>query len=244
MEENKGLETGVEEVSVADLEPVVGEVAEVVEPTPEPQPEPAPEQKFEKAFAKRLSKEAEKIAAETEAKYTQKLSKFEKVLEIAAKENGIDSIDDYVEALLEQYAEPEKPEAPMLDPESLAALEEIKEQRKQRELESEKKTYWDRQAKLLREVGVTDLSQIPDEVLERALENDTDVVFEYLLHDKQQAIKNTEKETIRKLQEQDTPGSMSFGGADEVTDISNLKWNDPKFEELKKRVLSGERVKL
>lgn len=249
MEENKGLEMGVEETSVANLEPeevtneqdvVVEEQSdkEVVEPTVEPV-----ETKFEKAFSKRLSKAQEKIRQEVSSEYEGKLSKFEKVLSHAANEYGI-SIEEYVDGLLEQAEGTDEKGSPSLDSETMELLEELKAQKTETELVNEKKTYWDRQAKQLLDIGVTDLSEIPQEVLERALENDTEIAFEYLKFDKQRAIENAKNETIRNLQETASSGSLSAGGTDDGMDLSKMKWNDPKFEELKKQVLSGKTINL
>ena len=84
MEENKGLEMGVEESSAANLEtePVTNEEVVAVEenPSQEGNPEPATEpdnsseSKFEKAFSKRLSKVSEKISQEVATEYEAKLS--------------------------------------------------------------------------------------------------------------------------------------------------------------------------
>lgn len=253
MEENKGLEMGVEDTGVANLEtePVVNEepteqIEEVAETevteTEVTETEPQPiESKFENAFSKRLSKATEKIRQEVSSEYEGKISRFQKVLEMGAKENGLESVDEYVDALLGEYEEnTDKQNEKQFDPETMAILEELKEQRATQEMEAEKKSYWDKQARQLKEVGVTDLSQIPEEVIERALENDTEIAFEYLKWDKQQAIENAKKETIRKIQEQDSPGSLTGGGYGEGLSISELKWNDPKFEELKNKVLRGE----
>lgn len=81
-------------------------------------------------------------------------------------------------------------------------------------------------------------------MLERALENDTEIAYEYLKWDKQQAIKNAKKEVIREIQETESPGSLSGGGSVSSTDITSLSWDDPKFDELLKQVKSGERTRL
>lgn len=250
MEENMGLEMGVETEGVANLEPevvtepetteeVVAETVEAAEAEPVKEPEHI-DVKFETAFSKRLSKATEKIKGE----YEQKYSKAMKLIELGAKENGFEDLDAYIEAVLsETEVNPNEPKQP-LDPESLEILEELKEKRATEEIEREKKAYFDRQAKLLKDIGVTDLSQIPEEVLERALENDTEIAYEYLKWDKQQAIKNAKKEVIREIQETESPGSLSGGGSVSSTDIASLSWDDPKFDELLKQVKSGERTRL
>ena len=254
MEENKGLEMGVEESSAANLEtePVTNEEVVVVEenPSQEGNPEPATEpdnsseSKFEKAFSKRLSKVSEKIRQEVATEYEAKLSKFERVLSSAAKEYGI-STEEYVDELLDQYKEEGvEGSKPSLDSETMALLEELKTEKSEKEFQQEKKAYWDRQAKQLLDIGVTDLSLIPEEVLERALENDTEIAFEYLKYDKQQAIEQTRRDTIRNIQDTESPGSLSGGGGDDTIDIARMKWNDPKFEKLKQEVLSGQRKSL
>ena len=250
MEENMGLEMGVETEGVANLEPeVVTEpetteevVAETVEATkPETVQEPEHiDVKFENAFSKRLSKATEKIKGE----YEQKYSKVMKIIELGAKEYGFEDLDAYIEAVLSESEGTNTAETQPLDPESLEILEELKEKRATEEIEREKKAYFDRQAKLLKDIGVTDLSQIPEEVLERALENDTEIAYEYLKWDKQQAIKNAKKEVIREIQETESPGSLSGGGSVSSTDITSLSWDDPKFDELLKQVKSGERTRL
>lgn len=252
MEENKVLEVGVEDTGVANLE-----TEEVVTEDPTTQVEVETEQvevektesapiesKFENAFSKRLSKATEKIREETEAKYEARLTKFQKVLEFGAKENGLENVDEYVDALLSDYGDnTDKQNEKQFDPETLEILEELKEQKATREVETEKKLYYDKQARQLKDIGVTDLSQIPEEVFEKALENDTEIAFEYLKWDKQQAIENAKKETIRKIQETETPGSLSGGGSDGV-DYSSLRYDDPKFDELLKDVKSGKRRSL
>ena len=250
MEENMGLEMGVETEGVANLEPevvtepetteeVVTETVEATEQEPVKETEPI-DVKFETAFSKRLSKATEKIKGE----YEQKYSKAMKIIELGAKEYGFEDLDAYIEAVLNESEGPNTAEKQPLDPESLEILEELKEKRATEEIEREKKAYFDRQAKLLKDIGVTDLSQIPEEVLERALENDTEIAYEYLKWDKQQAIKNAKKEVIREIQETESPGSLSGGGSVSSTDITNLSWDDPKFDELLKQVKSGERTRL
>ena len=250
MEENMGLEMGVETEGVANLEPevvtepetteeVVTETVEATEQEPVKETEPI-DVKFETAFSKRLSKATEKIKGE----YDQKYSKAMKIIELGAKEYGFEDLDAYIEAVLNESEGPDTAEKQPLDPESLEILEELKEKRATEEIEREKKAYFDRQAKLLKDIGVTDLSQIPEEVLERALENDTEIAYEYLKWDKQQAIKNAKKEVIREIQETESPGSLSGGGSVSSTDITNLSWDDPKFDELLKQVKSGERTRL
>lgn len=252
MEENKGIEMGVEVEGVANLEPeVVAQpeaTQEVVEETVDTQQEEVTESepvetKFEKAFSKRLSKATEKVREEVKGEYELQLEKFRKVIELGVKENGFNSIDEYIEAVMADFQdEPTDSKSP-LDPESLAILEELKEQKTAKEFENEKRIYWDRQAKLLKDIGVTDMSQIPEEVLEKALDNDTEIAYEYLKWDKQQAIKNAKKEVIREIQETETPGSLTGGGSDS-TDISGLAWDDPKFDEILRQVKSGERKRL
>ena len=186
MEENKGLEMGVEESSAANLEtePVTNEEVVVVEENPLKKGNLNPqrsliirESKFEKAFSKRLSKVSEKIRQEVATEYEAKLSKFERVLSSAAKEYGI-STEEYVDELLDQYKEEGvEGSKPALDSETMALLEELKTEKSEKEFQQEKKAYWDRQAKQLLDIGVTDLSLIPEEVLERALENDTEIAF-------------------------------------------------------------------
>ena len=250
MEENMGLEMGVETEGVANLEPevvtepetteeVVAETVEATEQEPVKETEPI-DVKFETAFSKRLSKATEKIKGE----YEQKYSKAMKIIELGAKEYGFEDLDAYIEAVLNESEGPNTAEKQPLDPESLEILEELKEKRATEEIEREKKAYFDRQAKLLKDIGVTDLSQIPEEVLERALENDTEIAYEYLKWDKQQAIKNAKKEVIREIQETESPGSLSGGGSVSSTDITSLSWDDPKFDELLKQVKSGERTRL
>lgn len=250
MEENMGLEMGVETEGVANLEPevvtepetteeVVTETVEATEEEPVKETEPI-DVKFETAFSKRLSKATEKIKGE----YEQKYSKAMKIIELGAKEYGFEDLDAYIEAVLSESEGPNTAEKQPLDPESLEILEELKEKRATEEIEREKKAYFDRQAKLLKDIGVTDLSQIPEEVLERALENDTEIAYEYLKWDKQQAIKNAKKEVIREIQETESPGSLSGGGSVSSTDITSLSWDDPKFDELLKQVKSGERTRL
>lgn len=250
MEENMGLEMGVETEGVANLEPevvtepetteeVVTETVEATEQEPVKETEPI-DVKFENAFSKRLSKATEKIKGE----YEQKYSKAMKIIELGAKEYGFEDLDAYIEAVLNESEGPNTAEKQPLDPESLEILEELKEKRATEEIEREKKAYFDRQAKLLKDIGVTDLSQIPEEVLERALENDTEIAYEYLKWDKQQAIKNAKKEVIREIQETESPGSLSGGGSVSSTDITSLSWDDPKFDELLKQVKSGERTRL
>ena len=250
MEENMGLEMGVETEGVANLEPevvtepetteeVVTETVEATEQEPVKETEPI-DVKFETAFSKRLSKATEKIKGE----YEQKYSKAMKIIELGAKEYGFEDLDAYIEAVLSESEGPNTAEIQPLDPESLEILEELKEKRATEEIEREKKAYFDRQAKLLKDIGVTDLSQIPEEVLERALENDTEIAYEYLKWDKQQAIKNAKKEVIREIQETESPGSLSGGGSVSSTDITSLSWDDPKFDELLKQVKSGERTRL
>lgn len=250
MEENMGLEMGVETEGVANLEPevvtepetteeVVTETVEATEQEPVKETEPI-DVKFETAFSKRLSKATEKIKGE----YEQKYSKAMKIIELGAKEYGFEDLDAYIEAVLSESEGPDTAEKQPLDPESLEILEELKEKRATEEIEREKKAYFDRQAKLLKDIGVTDLSQIPEEVLERALENDTEIAYEYLKWDKQQAIKNAKKEVIREIQETESPGSLSGGGSVSSTDITSLSWDDPKFDELLKQVKSGERTRL
>lgn len=250
MEENMGLEMGVETEGVANLEPevvtepetteeVVTETVEATEQEPVKETEPI-DVKFETAFSKRLSKATEKIKGE----YEQKYSKAMKIIELGAKEYGFEDLDAYIEAVLSESEGPNTAEKQPLDPESLEILEELKEKRATEEIEREKKAYFDRQAKLLKDIGVTDLSQIPEEVLERALENDTEIAYEYLKWDKQQAIKNAKKEVIREIQETESPGSLSGGGSVSSTDITSLSWDDPKFDELLKQVKSGERTRL
>lgn len=250
MEENMGLEMGVETEGVANLEPevvtepetteeVVTETVEATEQEPVKETEPI-DVKFETAFSKRLSKATEKIKGE----YEQKYSKAMKIIELGAKEYGFEDLDAYIEAVLNESEGPNTAEKQPLDPESLEILEELKEKRATEEIEREKKAYFDRQAKLLNDIGVTDLSQIPGEVLERALENDTEIAYEYLKWDKQQAIKNAKKEVIREIQETESPGSLSGGGSVSSTDITSLSWDDPKFDELLKQVKSGERTRL
>ena len=250
MEENMGLEMGVETEGVANLEPevvtepetteeVVAETVEATEQEPVEETEPI-DVKFETAFSKRLSKATEKIKGE----YEQKYSKAMKIIELGAKEYGFEDLDAYIEAVLNESEGPDTAEKQPLDPESLEILEELKEKRATEEIEREKKAYFDRQAKLLKDIGVTDLSQIPEEVLERALENDTEIAYEYLKWDKQQAIKNAKKEVIREIQETESPGSLSGGGSVSSTDITSLSWDDPKFDELLKQVKSGERTRL
>ena len=250
MEENMGLEMGVETEGVANLEPevvtepetteeVVAETVEATEQEPVKETEPI-DVKFETAFSKRLSKATEKIKGE----YEQKYSKAMKIIELGAKEYGFEDLDAYIEAVLSESEGPDTAEKQPLDPESLEILEELKEKRATEEIEREKKAYFDRQAKLLKDIGVTDLSQIPEEVLERALENDTEIAYEYLKWDKQQAIKNAKKEVIREIQETESPGSLSGGGSVSSTDITSLSWDDPKFDELLKQVKSGERTRL
>ena len=167
-----------------------------------------------------------------------------KIIELGAKEYGFEDLDAYIEAVLNESEGPNTSEKQPLDPESLEILEELKEKRATEEIEREKKAYFDRQAKLLKDIGVTDLSQIPEEVLERALENDTEIAYEYLKWDKQQAIKNAKKEVIREIQETESPGSLSGGGSVSSTDIASLSWDDPKCDELLKQVKSGERTRL
>ena len=250
MEENMGLEMGVETEGVANLEPevvtepetteeVVTETVEATEQEPVKETEPI-DVKFETAFSKRLSKATEKIKGE----YEQKYSKAMKIIELGAKEYGFEDLDAYIEAVLSESEGTNTAEKQPLDPESLEILEELKEKRATEEIEREKKAYFDRQAKLLKDIGVTDLSQIPEEVLERALENDTEIAYEYLKWDKQQAIKNAKKEVIREIQETESPGSLSGGGSVSSTDIMSLSWDDPKFDELLKQVKSGERNRL
>lgn len=250
MEENMGLEMGVETEGVANLEPevvtepetteeVVTETVEATEQEPVKETEPI-DVKFETAFSKRLSKATEKIKGE----YEQKYNKAMKIIELGAKEYGFEDLDAYIEAVLNESEGPDTAEKQPLDPESLEILEELKEKRATEEIEREKKAYFDRQAKLLKDIGVTDLSQIPEEVLERALENDTEIAYEYLKWDKQQAIKNAKKEVIREIQETESPGSLSGGGSVSSTDITSLSWDDPKFDELLKQVKSGERTRL
>lgn len=250
MEENMGLEMGVETEGVANLEPevvtepetteeVATETVEATEQEPVKENEPI-DVKFETAFSKRLSKATEKIKGE----YEQKYSKAMKIIELGAKEYGFEDLDAYIEAVLSESEGPNTAEKQSLDPESLEILEELKEKRATEEIEREKKAYFDRQAKLLKDIGVTDLSQIPEEVLERALENDTEIAYEYLKWDKQQAIKNAKKEVIREIQETESPGSLSGGGSVSSTDITSLSWDDPKFDELLKQVKSGERTRL
>lgn len=250
MEENMGLEMGVETEGVANLEPevvtepetteeVVTETVEATEQEPVKETEPI-DVKFETAFSKRLSKATEKIKGE----YEQKYSKAMKIIELGAKEYGFEDLDAYIEAVLNESEGPNTAETQPLDPESLEILEELKEKRATEEIEREKKAYFDRQAKLLKDIGVTDLSQIPEEVLERALENDTEIAYEYLKWDKQQAIKNAKKEAIREIQETESPGSLSGGGSVSSADITSLSWDDPKFDELLKQVKSGERTRL
>lgn len=250
MEENMGLEMGVETEGVANLEPevvtepetteeVVTETVEATEQEPVKETEPI-DVKFETAFSKRLSKATEKIKGE----YEQKYNKAMKIIELGAKEYGFEDLDAYIEAVLSESEGPDTAEKQPLDPESLEILEELKEKRATEEIEREKKAYFDRQAKLLKDIGVTDLSQIPEEVLERALENDTEIAYEYLKWDKQQAIKNAKKEVIREIQETESPGSLSGGGSVSSTDITSLSWDDPKFDELLKQVKSGERTRL
>ena len=250
MEENMGLEMGVETEGVANLEPevvtepetteeVVTETVEATEQEPVKETEPI-DVKFETAFSKRLSKATEKIKGE----YEQKYSKAMKIIELGAKEYGFEDLDAYIEAVLNESEGPDTAEKQPLDPESLEILEELKEKRATEEIEREKKAYFDRQAKLLKDIGVTDLSQIPEEVLERALENDTEIAYEYLKWDKQQAIKKAMKEVIREIQETESPGSLSGGGSVSSTDITSLSWDDPKFDELLKQVKSGERTRL
>lgn len=250
MEENMGLEMGVETEGVANLEPevvtepetteeVVTETVEATEQEPVNETEPI-DVKFETAFSKRLSKATEKIKGE----YEQKYNKAMKIIELGAKEYGFEDLDAYIEAVLNESEGPNTAEKQPLDPESLEILEELKEKRATEEIEREKKAYFDRQAKLLKDIGVTDLSQIPEEVLERALENDTEIAYEYLKWDKQQAIKSAKKEVIREIQETESPGSLSGGGSVSSTDITSLSWDDPKFDELLKQVKSGERTRL
>ena len=63
-------------------------------------------------------------------------------------------------------------------------------------------------------------------------------------YDKQQAIEQTRRDTIRNIQDTESPGSLSGGGGDDTIDIARMKWNDPKFEKLKQEVLSGQRKSL
>ena len=185
MEENKGLEMGVEDTSVANLETEeVANTQEVVQEQPDKEVVEQPtdskepvESKFDKAFSKRLSKAQEKIRQEVATEYEAKLSKFERVLQHGAKENDV-PLEEYVDALLEQYGENQEQGKPVLDSETMELLQELKAEKTTKELESEKSNYWNRQAKQLLEIGVKDLSDIPQEVLERALENDTEIAFE------------------------------------------------------------------
>lgn len=252
MEENKGLEMGVEVEGVADLEAevvatepevteevVTDEITEEVTSQEEVKPDPI-ETKFENAFSKRLSKATEKIKSE----YEQKYEKAMKVLELGAKEYGFEDLNAYVEAVLSETEVNATTEKAPLDPEALAILEELKEERATQEIERERKAYFDRQAKILKDIGVTDLSQIPEEVIERALENDSEIAYEFLLWERTQAIKNAKKEVIREIQETESPGSLSGGGSVESVDIMSLSFDDPKFDELLNRVKSGERVRL
>lgn len=255
MEENKGLEMGVEDTSVANLETEEVTNEEVVShesldkegvqaEATETVKADKWENKVEKAFSKRLSKEQEKIRKELATEYEGKLTNYERVLASAAKEYGI-TTEEYVQGLLDQYeGEEQEGVTPPLDSETMELLEELKAQKTEKELEKESKVYWDRQAKQLMDIGVTDLSKIPDEVIERALENDTEIAFEYLKYDKQLAIENARKETIRNIQETASSGSLTSGGTDEGLNLSKMKWNDPKFEELKKQVLSGKKISL
>lgn len=253
MEENKGIEMGVEVEGVANLEPeevvtVSEDAQEVPEETSITEQEKAGdsepvESKFEKAFSKRLAKATEKVEEKVKGEYEPTLAKYRKVLEMGAKENGFENIEEYIEALNGESEDPSN-DKPALDPESLAILEELKEKKSAEEFENERKVYWERQAKLLKDIGVTDMSQIPEEVLESALNNDTEIAYEYLKWDKQQAIKNAKKEVIREIQETETPGSLSGGGSDGVVDIKNLAWDDPEFDKILNDVKSGKRTRL
>lgn len=249
MEElNKVPETGVEETGVAipaeteietQAEPVTETVeTEVVEET---KSEPV-ESRVEKAFAKRLNASREKIKAELATEYEAKYGRYQKIAEIGAKENGL-TLDEYAEYLIEQHEE--APEEQKLDPKYAEVLEEIvKEKGEQKEKEesvAELKAYMAGQAKMLMSyANITDISQIPDEVLEKAMANDTPIVLEFMAWDKANAVKNAEKETIRKIAEQESSGSLSSGGGvPNGIDIFNIKATDPKFDEYVEQALRG-----
>ena len=235
MEElNKVPETSVEDTGVA--EPAETEVETTAEPVAEVQAETVPvESRVEKAFAKRLSAEKSKLEAKLASEYDAKYGNFRKIAEIGARENGV-TMDEYVADLLSQMDE--SPQETKLDPKYAEVLEEIvKEkstQKEQAESAEEMQSYWKGQAQMLKDyAGITDASQIPDEVVERAIANDTPIVLEYMAWDKQNAVKNAERETIRKIAEQESPGSLaSGGGASSGVDIFSLSVNDPKFEEM------------
>ena len=242
MEElNKVPETSVEDTGVA--EPAETVIETPAEPETEPvQTETVPvESRVEKAFAKRLSASREKIKAELATEYESKYGKYQKVIELGAKEYGL-TPDEYAEELLKQTTE--TPES-QIDPKYAEVLDEIvkekSEQKTQAETQAEMKSYWEGQARLLKEyAGITDASQIPDEVVERAIQNDTPIVLEYMAWDKQNAVKNAERETIRKIAEQESPGSLaSGGGTSGGVDIFSLNATDEKFEALVQDALRG-----
>jgi len=199
-----------------------------------------PEDTISKIVAKRLEQSREKIAKEVESKY----APFMKLAEKGAKENGM-SVDEYLQAILEE-SDSEEPEM-AIPKEYKEVLDKIVEQEKaQKEAEvetrnkTEEKAYFEKQAKLLFDLGVKDIASIPPTVLENAIENGTDIVYEYLLWDKKQAVTNAEQETIKKIQEQETAGSLtSGGGGDTGIDIFKMSYDSPEFKELLKAVKQG-----
>ena len=249
MEENQIIQNeGVESEVVAiptDNEATAEVTTEPIEATQteEPVAKPTPEDTIAKIVAKRLEQSREKIAKEVEAKY----SPFMKLAEKGAKENGM-TLDEYLQAVLDE-SEGEQPEV-TIPPEYKEVLDKMVEQEKaQKEAEvetrnkSEEKAYFEKQAKMLLDLGVKDINSIPAEVLETAIENGTDIVYEYLLWDKKQAVTKAEQETIKKLQEQETAGSLtSGGGGDTGIDIFKMSYDSPDFKELLKAVKKGERT--
>ena len=250
-EQNSTLEMGVETKVVATPEEVaVPENAETTPPEPEAEPDLGIKSKVEEAFAKRLSKEREKLKAEIEDQYTP----YKKILERASKEAEM-PLDEYVQALLAQAEESTEHDAP-LPKEYKEILDDLKAEREaKRKAEEERATQSETQAvldeytkrmttMLVTKYNITEASQIPDEVWEKADAEGTDVFQAYVEWDKQKSIKEAEQKTIEKIQKQGTPGSLSGNfGTEPTIDIFGMNPNSKEFDDLLQAVKSG-RVKI
>ena len=250
-EQNTILEPGVEtEVVAVPEETAVPENAETTPPAPEAEPDLGIKSKVEEAFAKRLSKEREKLKAEIEDQYTP----YKKILERGAKEAEM-SFDEYVQALLTTEEESTEEHTP-IPKEYKEILDDLKAEREAKKkadeehaTETETQMVLDEYTKrmttmLVTKYGITEASQIPEEVWAKADADGTDVFQAYVEWDKQKSIKEAEAKTIEKIQKQGTPGSLSGNfGTEPTIDIFSMSPTSKEFDQLLNDVRRG-KVKL